>query len=212
MQITGLYIGKLEAFGPRGKPSGINKQAINRAILNELGFKGDHQADKRHHGGPERAVHQYALSSYATLRNYCPTQQQDFVPGSIGENLSAPDMHDDTVCIGDIYQIGDAQLQVASPRMPCWKIDHKYGIPGLHKYIAKQAITGWYYRVLQEGELKVGDEITLLNRLNPELSVQRTMQIRERVDCTQSDIQMAARAEGLDREWKNRFNRLLSEQ
>lgn len=210
MKIICLYCGKLQAFGPRGKPSGINKSPVQQVEISRLGFAGDHQADKRFHGGPEKAIHQYALTSYEKLCKHRPLQHTLFVPGSIGENLCAEDMSDSNVHIGDVYQLGSATIQVSSPRIPCWKIDHKYNIADLHKYIASQAITGWYYRVLQEGEVTTEQPMRLLERKPKSLSVERLMQIHEGINCTAQDTQAAMQLSGLDPEWTQRLERKLT--
>ena len=149
------------------------------------------------------------LSSYEKLAKFHPIYHKRFVPGVIGENITATDMHDHSVCIGDIYQMGDIKVQVSSPRIPCWKISHKIEVDGLDKFVEKHQITGWYYRVLGEGTLNVGDSIELIERPNPQLSIQTFMKIVTRVIDEQEVIKSASLAEGLDPEWRKRLEQRL---
>lgn len=84
--------------------------------------------------------------------------------GSIGENLSTFGFDENNVCIGDIYQVGTAVLQVSQPRRPCWKIDSRYGQKGITAHIVETGLTGWYYRVVEEGEAAPGNTFSLLDR------------------------------------------------
>ena len=209
MKILNLYAGKVRPFGPRGKGSAIAKSPIQAAEVNEFGMLEDAQGDKRFHGGPEKALHQYSLSGYEKMSKHHPLFHKKFLPGVLGENITSDTMHDRNVCIGDIYQLGAVKVQVSSPRIPCWKIAHKMDISELDKFIAKHCITGWYYRILENGTIRVGDEITLNERPNPEITVQAFMKLVNGQDDRKEHIKLAADAEGLDPEWKERLLRKL---
>ena len=141
--VSGLYRGSLQSLEPEGQRTGIFKEAIQSAEVDEEGILGDHQADRRFHGGLEKALHQYALASYEKIGSEYPVLKGIAVPGSIGENISSPSLSDSTVCIGDVYRIGGVLVQVSQPRSPCWKINHKFGIDKLSLFIERQRITGW---------------------------------------------------------------------
>lgn len=207
MKIIALYVGKKRPFGPRAQFSGIDKRPVDSAEIDELGIVNDVQVDKRFHGGPERALHQYALKSYERIVKRFPLLHKTALPGSIGENLTINGMNDTNVCIGDIYQLGDIKVQVSSPRIPCWKISHKMNMPDLDKFVAEKCITGWYYRILEAGKLSVGDEVTRLERPNGNLSVSRFVQINYDKSASPDVILEAANATGLDPEWKERLER-----
>jgi MOSC domain-containing protein YiiM len=209
MKIIGLYAGTTTLIGPKRSASAIYKQAKDKVMVNELGIVGDIQANTKVHGGPEKALHQYALRSYEKIIKRYPLLHKSAKPGSIGENLCATEMDDDSVCIGDIYQLGNISVQVTSPRIPCWKIDVRLNQPDLHKYVASSLSTGWYYRVLQGGELSVGDEVSLKERPNPQLSISKFMQIVNG-DIVDTDyIAETAKAQGLDPEWQGRLETKL---
>lgn len=207
VKVSGLYSGKLEAFGPRGKLSGINKQIQTQVVINELGIVGDHQADKKVHGGLEKALHQFSLDSYKILAHQYPDEVDKFVPGASGENLSTPELKDADVCIGDIYQVGKVLLQVSQPRIPCWKIAHKYGVSGLDKFVAQQRICGWYYRVLNGGTVELGDEVSLLERRNPDVFISHFMAIKNKQITDKATINKVMGCEGLAPEWLPRLQK-----
>ena len=209
MKIIGLYSGSSKLIGPKRSASAIFKTAQDKVRINELGIVGDVQANTKVHGGPEKALHQYALNAYEKLIKRYPLLHKTALPGCIGENLCATEMDDRSVCIGDIYQLGNVRVQVTSPRIPCWKIDVRLNQPDLHKYVASSLSTGWYYRVLQGGELALGDEISLEQRFNPNLSISQFMQIVNGDIADADYIAKAAEAKGLDPEWAARLETKL---
>ena len=164
--ITGIYAAaEISSFPVNGAPTAIFKTPVHsRVKIGSEGILGDHQADRRVHGGPEKAVHHYAAIDYSKLAARFPETAAAFVPGSIGENLSASGINESSVAIGDIFALGSAHLQLCQPRSPCWKIDTRYGVA---KYISDCCYQGWYYRVLEAGEAAVGDELILVER-NPD--------------------------------------------
>lgn len=160
-----LYVGGLRPLPPEGQPTGIFKQRVAGPLhLGREGFAGDAQGDRRVHGGPEKAVHLYPAGHYARLAAAFPTAAALLVPGGLGENLSATGLAEDDVCIGDVYRLGGATLQVSRPRSPCWKIDRRLGVEGVMAHIAATGMTGWYFRVLAEGLVASGDGLVLLRR------------------------------------------------
>jgi MOSC domain-containing protein YiiM len=177
--IEHLYAGKPQPFGPRQSPSSIIKQPFDTLHVKYEGALEDEQGNKKLHGGPFMALHQFAQQSYSTMAEQFPSISQALVPGSIGENISAPNMNESNVFIGDQYQIGSAIIKLVSPRAPCSKINHRYGVNKIDQCVAKNAITGWYFAVLQEGEINVGDEILLVHRENAPISVREIWALRQ---------------------------------
>lgn len=204
MKIIGLYAGKVNHIGEKRSPTGIYKQSVSKVSVDELGIQGDIQADKRFHGGPEKALHQYALSSYEKIIKRYPLLHKHAKPGMIGENLTAKDMNENNVCIGDIYNIGTAILQISSPRIPCWKIDAKFKQPDLNKFISQKRINGWYYRVLQAGEITINDEFLLQQRPNEHVTIDTMLKVIH-AETDANIIDRVTNAIGLDPEWKNRL-------
>jgi len=206
MRIIGLYSGKLSNIGEKRRPTGIYKKSVEQVSVDVLGIIGDIQADKRFHGGPEKALHQYALSSYEKIIKRYPLLHQQAKPGMIGENLSATDMNEHNVCIGDIYKVGSAILQVSSPRIPCWKIDAKFKQPDLHQFISQHRLNGWYYRVVQAGDISLNDKLILQQRPNTDFTVDTMLKVING-EAEAKVIGLAANAIGLDPEWQKRLNK-----
>lgn len=202
MKVTGLFCGSKKTIGAKLSPTGIYKSAVERAEVGQLGIVGDVQADARVHGGPEKALHQFSLLSYQKIIQRYPLLHKRLIAGSIGENISANHMNEHNVCIGDIYQFGAITLQVSAPRIPCWKIDAKFAQPGLSQFIALCHLSGWYYRVLEPGEIQVGDQIELTLRLNPQLTVRRFLEIIQLKTLDETTRGVIAFTEGLDPQWR----------
>ena len=182
MQISHLFAGKPIPFGPRGAPSSIIKQAQTSLEVKFDGAIEDEQGNKKLHGGPYMALHQYAQSNYSILAKQFTDNAVAFEIGSIGENLSAPNMDENNVFIGDQYKIGTCVLQVVSPRAPCSKINHRYQIASKQKvdlFIGEHALTGWYYSVVKEGTISLGDHIELLKQGNTQLDIAVVWRLRE---------------------------------
>lgn len=205
MEIIGLYSAKLAHLGQKREATGIYKQAVEQVSVNELGLVDDIQVDKRFHGGPEKALHQFSLVSYQKIIQRYPLLHKQAKPGSIGENLSATHMHEHSVCIGDIYQVGSTILQVSSPRIPCWKIDAKFKQPNLSQFISQHRLSGWYYRVLQNGNLHKGDKIVLQQRPNPNVSIDTMLSVINKT-AKPEQTELAINAVGLDPDWQRRLN------
>ncbi|HEX6042072.1 MOSC domain-containing protein [Longimicrobium sp.] len=124
---------------------------------------GDGQADLRVHGGPDKAVLLYAASHYPDWR----TELGFAMPfGAFGENLTVEGMAEGDVCIGDVFDVGTARLEVSQPRGPCWKIARRWKIRDLSARVQRTGRTGWYARVLREGTVQAGDTLTLVDRPN----------------------------------------------
>lgn len=131
---------------------------------------GDGQADLRSHGGPDKAVLAYAAGHYPGWRSELYLE----IPyGAFGENFTIDGLDESTVCLGDVYAVGGARVQVSQPRVPCWKIARRWRIKDLSARVQRSGRTGWYLRVVQEGEAVAGDEVVLQERPHPEWTIAR---------------------------------------
>ncbi len=150
---------------PDGSASGIVKTALaGPAPLDAVGLIGDYHADRSVHGGPDKALHHYPLEHYATLATHFPQAAERLLAGAMGENLSASGLDETQICIGDVFTLGGARIQVTQPRRPCWKIDQRFGVRGMAAWIQRSGGTGWYYRVLECAPIVAGDCLTLCER------------------------------------------------
>lgn len=163
--LCGVYTGKVEVLKEDGRCSAIVKSFTReRLTLTVLGLNGDEQVDRDAHGGPDRALHQYPSQHYKVWQAEFPEHAQKFTPGTFGENISTPGWSEESVCIGDIFRIGTAVLAVSQPRIPCWKLNHRVGIPILAKRVHDTGLTGWFFRVLEPGAIQLGDSCARIQR------------------------------------------------
>ncbi|HEV7368454.1 MOSC domain-containing protein [Arenibaculum sp.] len=172
--IDAVLVGRAVPFGRAGAASAIAKAPAAGAVaLSRTGLAGDEQGDRRHHGGPDKAVHHYPGEHYEAWRRElrpAPAVLASEVlalEGAFGENLSTRGMTEDEVCVGDVYRAGTATLQVSQARQPCWKLNHRFGVADMARRVQSSGRTGWYYRVIEPGRLAAGDGMTLLDRPRP---------------------------------------------
>jgi len=204
MQVDALFAGKPAPFGPRNSPSSIIKTSVPFLTVSFDGTEEDEQGNKKLHGGPEKVLHQYGLPGYRQLAKAYPSLSDNFIPGSIGENLTVEGMDDTRVLVGDIYKMGDVVLQVSAPRAPCNKISHRFGEKNMDRFVGKLGITGWYYRVLETGVLLQNAEVSLLERPSESVSIHDlvTAIFAEQASC--DDLAYYSSLEVLDQEWRDK--------
>lgn len=202
-----LQIGEAMPFA-REQASAINKSAVDHVQVTLQGVVGDEQADTFFHGGAMQAVHQMPSKVYELIGQHFPTVPN--YAGILGENLIVSDMTEDSVCIGDVYQIGSVQLQVTRPRRPCWKIDSQLGKSGIAKFLQDQGCVGWYYRVLQAGEMTLGDQCLLINRVAEFATLTRLWQIyNDGRFCESVEIAQWLALDALEKSFKDKLRKRL---
>lgn len=205
--VEGVFAGGLRELQPEGQSTGMYKQPVQGdALIESHGIGGDQQADRRVHGGPEKAVHHYAAENYAKLAaafEHCAAQ---LVPGSLGENLSSHGLDECNVFIGDVYRVGTSLLRVSQPRSPCWKINHRFAEDTLSMFVVQQHLTGWYYRVLSPGVVRAGDRIELVERYTERFSLDAfwTLQLQHRPQF--QDLLQLSETPGLNQDWRQRLS------
>lgn len=175
--VQSVLVGQVETLGPKGRMSAINKRPVSgRVLISESGLDGDEQADLKNHGGRYMAVHLYPSEHYAKWKADLPELAQKFTPGGFGENLSTVGLNENNTCVGDVYKLGEALLRITQGRQPCWKLDVRFGIPGMSKRVLLSGRTGWYFSVTQKGFVESGDAIELLERPNPTWTITRLVE------------------------------------
>jgi MOSC domain-containing protein YiiM len=168
IQLISVNVGTPREIGlHRGKPviSAIFKEPVTSpTVFVDWGnIEGDRQADQVNHGGRDKAIFAYSADHFPTWTSDMPGEPP-FVPKAFGENLTVAGWTEETVRIGDIWSWGDALLQVAQPRIPCYKLGMRTSRPQILKRFTETGRTGWYLRVLQPGEAPVAGPILLHER------------------------------------------------
>ena len=129
----------------------------------EDGLAPDEQADRKHHGGPDMALHLYPLAHHEYWRGELGDIDLLKEPGAFGSNLAVNDLTETQVHLGDRFRLGSALIEISQPRKPCWKIEHRFAdhchSKGMVTKIVKSARCGWYFRVLEIGEAEAGDTL-----------------------------------------------------
>ena len=170
MRIASVQVGKPANVGELR--TGFGKRAVEGDVrVGRENLEGDGQADHRYHGGPDMAALAYGADHYPDWR--AELSWPGLPLGGFGENLSVAGVTEESACIGDVWRVGTAVLQIASPRKPCHKISDYWGRPELLKLVEKSGRSGWYLRVLEEGAIAAGAEIALAQRPHPEWTVLR---------------------------------------
>src|SRR5262245_18920406 len=163
---------EIEFRGRRVRTGIFKEPVLFRVRAGRLGLDGDVQADRRVHGGPEMAVYAYDLSGYAHWRRELG---EDFPFGQFGENLTVEGIAETEVRVDDVYRIGGALLQVSKPRSPCFKLALRMERPAFPRMFLESGRTGFYLRVLEEGDLGAGDPVKLVSRDPGALTVDQTV-------------------------------------
>ena len=215
--------GKAMPFA-REQMSAIDKAPIKESVaVNFMGLSTDEQADRRHHGGPLKAVHQLATSTYDKINTEFGLKVR---VGTLGENLTTeavnglPAMNESTVCIGDVFQYGQdeiingnggdsVQLRIVQPRRPCYKINDQIGqfklnkVPNIASWVTKQGIAGWYFQVVRDGMINTDLPVYLIERPYPFATLEKLWQLansKEKFDAEVIEPWLAI--ECLEDSWK----------
>lgn len=216
MKISSIQVGKpttykeVEPDGTERKwRTAIFKNPVEGSVFaGTLGLTGDGQADKRFHGGPDKAINAYCLKHYP---HWTAELGLDDMPrGSFGENLTIDEGVEGDVCIGDIFEVGDAVLQISQPRQPCGTLAHRWHRMDLPGRIQKNGMTGWYFRVLKEGELKAGDIFKRIERPFPKWTVALANDIMHHRKNDYAASRELAAVPPLAEDWKESLERRVA--
>lgn len=211
VSVLSLHVGKVHPLGSEARPSAIDKEAVkDLRKITFLGLEGDTQADPQHHGGPDKALHHYPREHYAAWRAELPDQAALFVPGGFGENLSTQGMTEATVCLGDIFTLGSAVVQVAQGRKPCWKLNARFGVDDMARRVQDTGRTGWYYRVLEEGDVAPGEPLTLVDRVCPDWPLERLWRVLNQVPADRAALEELAGLKVLATNWRETAGKRLA--
>lgn len=190
----------------RGKvvTTAIFKEAVKgRVKLRKLNLDGDRQADLTVHGGEDKAVYAYPAEHYEYWRRELSNAELRW--GMFGENFTTEGLLEDTVNIGDQFRIGSAKVIVTQPRMPCYKLGVKFGRSDIIRRFLVSGRSGFYFRVLQEGEVGSGDSIELIGRDKNNVTVRDIVRLYVNDKQDIAILKRAAQVDALPEEWREHF-------
>lgn len=189
--------------------TGIFKSPVEgRIMLHTLGFAGDGQADLTVHGGEYKAAYVYSADDYAWWTEELGHPLQ---PGEFGENLTVTGLRDDTVSVGDVLRIGDALVQVVSPREPCYKLGIRMGDHRFPARFREANRTGFYVRVLEEGTVGAGDGVEVVERAADSVTIAEFHHTFAHGRDDRGALQRLDAAPGLEPGWREWTTKRLAE-
>lgn len=212
MRLASVQVGKPGKLGrpgaadPFDKPwtTGYRKSVAEGPVFcSRLNLAGDGQHDRRWHGGPDMAVLAYSADHYPRWRS--ELDWPEAAPGAFGENLTVEGCDEASVCLGDVWQVGGARLQVSEPRKPCNNISRFHHRKELLQRVIDTGRFGWYLRVLEEGSLAAGGAVALLQRPHPEWTVARAMRARLGKSKAPAEAAALAKVAALGADWHERL-------
>src|SRR5581483_126520 len=181
-----------------------------RCRVGRLNLDGDGQGDLAGHGGEQRAVFVYQIESYRYWQEQL--KRTDFVHGQFGENFTIGGLADAAVCIGDRYQIGNAVFEITQPGVTCYRIGIRMNEPRMPALLTASGRPGFYFRVLQEGEVEAGDEIKKIGEAKERMTVADINALLYSSEHPRDRLQRALQIEALSPGWRWSFQALLQSQ
>jgi len=180
-----------------------------RRMVRRLNIEGDAQADLAGHGGEHRAVFVYQVDSYHYWESFLG--RNDFTFGQFGENFTVEDLADSEVCIGDRYRIGGVEFEVTQPRVTCYRVGIRMNEPRMPALLVAHHRPGFYFRVLQEGEVGANDEIVKISDGPERVSVADVDALLYLPGHSSEELQRALRIPALSRGWQSSFQAMLQQ-
>src|SRR5215471_12469519 len=181
-----------------------------RRTVRKLDIDGDAQGDLTGHGGEQRAVFVYQMDSYHYWERFLG--RNDFIFGQFGENFTVEGLPDNEVCIGDRYRIGDALFEVTQPRVTCYRVGIRMDEPQMAALLVAHGRPGFYFRVLEEGEVGAGDEIILVAPGPERMSVFAISALLYMPGHPRVQLERALRIPALSPGWRGSFQALLAQE
>jgi len=196
------------AWKGRTVHTGIWKTPVDgRCRVGRLNLDGDGQGDLAGHGGEQRAVFVYQIESYRYWQD--KLKRTDFVHGQFGENFTIEGLPDDAVCIGDRYQIGGALFEITQPRVTCYRVGIRMNESRMPALLTSSGLPGFYFRVLQEGEVGAGDEIVKVGAAKERMTVAEINALLYSPNHPRDRLESAVQIEALSPGWRSSFEALL---
>jgi len=213
MKILSVNVGLPKEVSWQGKlvTTGIFKETVKGPVmLRTLNLDGDQQADLTVHGGVTKAVYAYPSEHYGYWRTELPGV--DLPWGMFGENFTTEELLEENVYIGDRFRVGETELMVTEPRMPCYKLGIKFGRADIIKRFLVSRRTGFYFAVVRGGMVGTGAPIELIGRAQQEISVADITRLYAFEKDDLKSLRRAIKVEALPPSWKGYFQHQLDKQ
>ena len=210
MKLLSVNVSQPKEVSYNGKRirTGIFKEPVSgRTMMRRLNVDGDGQGDPTVHGGIHKAVYIYTMEHY----NYWKRElgRYDLTYGQFGENLTVEGLLEGKVHIGDVFRIGEALVEVSQPRVPCFKLGIKMGIPQIVKPFLESGRVGFYVRVLEEGEVGAGDAIKRTRVGEGKMTVKEIVHLRHFDHTNVEAVERAASLPALTPSWRDSFEEIV---
>jgi MOSC domain-containing protein YiiM len=212
MQLVSVNVGLPQTITWKGRTvqTGIFKTPANgRVRVRTLNLAGDRQADLSVHGGPDKAIYVYPSEHYDYWRGEFPIMELPW--GMFGENLTTTGLLEGAVNVGDTFRIGSAVAMVTQPRVPCYKLAAKFGREDIVKRFLASGRSGFYLKVMQEGEVGVGDAIELISRDGHAVTVEDVANLYRDGPDQVSLLQRVVQVEALPENWRDHFQQQIDQ-
>ncbi|HKB64668.1 MAG TPA: MOSC domain-containing protein [Pyrinomonadaceae bacterium] len=210
MKLISLNVGLPRIVESNGEPvtTGIFKDPKQGPVmLRTLNLDGDRQADLTVHGGVSKAVYGYPVEHYEFWRRELPDMELPF--GMFGENFTTEGLFEDSLNVGDRFRIGEAELMVTEPRLPCYKLRIKFGRTDILRRFLHSRRTGFYFAVVKEGEVEAGDEFELLSRDSNDITIADITRLYAFEKDDVDTLRRAVNLEALSDSWREYFQKQI---
>ncbi len=177
-RIRSVQAGRAQRHGTRGADDPLQRPWRSAFFKNPLpgevtitpqGVEGDEQADRKHHGGPDQALLMYSGDHFPLWESQ--HRLEGLSGGGFGENLTIDGSTEADICLGDALRFGSVVARVSQPRYPCANINRRWGRRGIAEAVGETGRSGWYLSVVEPGKVSAGDELLLVERPWPGLTV-----------------------------------------
>lgn len=188
--------------------SSFVKTAVQGALwLNRDGLAGDEQADLKNHGGPDKAACVYPQEHYS----YWSSRLNGTLPvAAFGENFTTEGLLEGAVCIGDIFEVGGATVQVSQPRQPCFKLAARHEEPKLALWVQETGFTGFYFRCLKAGWVSSGESLELVHRNPYKITVMEANRLMHHDKDDVRGLERLLDMPELSSSWRRTFDKRLA--
>lgn len=206
MRLVSLNVGLPRILSWKGATfkTGIFKAPVEgRIALRKTNLDDDRQADLSVHGGVNKAVYVYPSEHYGYWRRELPGEELPW--GAFGENFTTEGLLEEQVSLGDEYRVGSATVRVTTPRLPCFKLAAKFRRDDMIERFLRSGFSGFYFSVMEEGEVGAGDEITLLGRDDPRATIAEVNELYISRSPDLVTLQRALQTKALPESWRERF-------